>query len=183
MALSGLANKRLVAALVARGVPAVGVSGEDDGLLDARVAHDGLLGRVGAPHHADVSLLRHLVAGGFVPVVSPVARDGTREDGAALNVNGDDAAAALAAALGAGELVLVSDVAGVRVGGATAPSLDADAARAAIASGEAAGGMAAKLEAALLALDAGVPRVRVGDLTALSNPGAGTCITLSASLV
>lgn len=183
MALSGLANKRLVASLVARGVPAVGISGEDDGLLDARIAFRGTLGRVGAPHHVDVSLLRHLVVGGFVPVVSPVARDGASETGAALNVNGDDAAAAIAGALGASELLLVSDVPGVRIGGEPAAALDAGAARAAIATGEAAGGMAAKLEAALLALDAGVPRVRVGDLSALASRDAGTCITPSPSLV
>lgn len=183
MALSGLANKRLVAALVARGVPAVGISGEDAGLVDARLAHDGALGRVGAPHRIDASVVAHLLAGGYLPVVSPVARDGANAEGAALNVNGDDCAAALAAALGAEELLLVSDVSGVRADGVPAARLDADAARAAIASGEAAGGMAAKLEAALLALDAGVPRVRVGDLAALADASAGTCITLSPSMV
>lgn len=169
MALSGSANKRLVAALVGAGVPAVGISGEDAGLLEARVTAGGALGRVGEPRCAGAGLLAHLLAGGFLPVVSPLARDadagasdGTA--GAALNVNADDAAAAIAAGLGAAELLLVSDVPAVLDGGRPVASLGSDAARALIARGVAAGGMAAKLEAALAALDAGVPRVRVGGL-------------------
>ena len=181
MALSGAANKRLVAALVALGVPAVGLSGEDAALLSARRG-DPALGHVGAPAAVNVALLRHLAAGGYLPVVSPLSRDaGAGAEPGALNVNGDDAAAAVASALGADELLLVADVPGVLLGGAAAPTLDRDAATAAIASGEAAGGMAAKLDAALAALAGGVARVRVGDLAALGDPARGTAIVTDPS--
>jgi len=179
MALSGSANKRLVSRLVSAGAPALGLSGEDASLLVARRA-DGPLGCVGEPAAVDIALLRHLLAGGWLPVVSPLSRDAAASAAAggvgALNVNGDDAAAAVAAALGADELLLVADVPGVLLGGTPAPRLDAADARAAIASGEARGGMAAKLEAALAALAGGVARVRVGDLAALADPARGTTI-------
>lgn len=176
MALSGAANKRLVAALVALGVPALGLSGEDAALLAARRG-DPRLGHVGEPAAVNAALLAHLLAGGFLPVLSPVSRDAEAgRAGAALNVNGDDAAAAIAAALGADELLLVADVPGVLLGGTPAPSLDDAAARAAIDSGEVRGGMAAKLEAACGALAAGVRRVRIGDLAAVADPARGTAI-------
>jgi acetylglutamate kinase len=188
MALSGVANKRLVAALVSEGVRAVGLSGEDAGLIEATVALGGTLGRVGEPMCPNPSLLTHLLEGGFLPVVSPLARDaGAPPPGAALNVNADDAAAALARSLGAAELLLVSDVPAVLVDGRPAATLGADEARALIACGVAAGGMAAKLEAALAALGAGVLRVRVGDLDLITGagrigvPAPGTTLSLERS--
>lgn len=188
MALSGSANKRLVAALVGEGVRAVGVSGEDAGLIEATVTRGGALGRVGEPICPNVSLLTHLLAGGFLPVVSPLARDaGGAGPLAALNVNADDAAAAVAGALGAAELLLVSDVPGVLVDGRPATSLGADRARSLVAAGVAAGGMAAKLEAALAALGAGVAQVRVGDLALIATAGGpdqarpGTTLSLERS--
>ena len=176
MALSGTSNKRVVGALVGAGVAAVGVSGEDAALLVADVA-DPALGRVGRVTRVDGRLLETLLAAGFVPVVSPLARDATGEG--ALNVNGDDAAAALAAALGADEVLFLADVPGVLVAGAVVPSLDAAAARGLVADGVAAGGMAAKLDAALAALAAGVPRARIGGLDALRDPASGTLVSLA----
>lgn len=183
MALSGAANKRLVARLVGAGAPALGLSGEDAGLIAAQPLDGGALGRVGTPARVDAHLLRHLLAGGLLPVVSPVSRDARRTDGAALNVNGDDAAAAIAAALAAEELLLVADVPGVLVAGAPSAALDADDVRALIADGTAAGGMAAKLEAGLAALHAGVERVRIGDLDAILDPARGTMLAPTRSLV
>jgi len=176
MALSGTSNKRVVGALVGAGVAAVGVSGEDAALLVAEVA-DPALGRVGRVTRVEVRLLETLLAAGFVPVVSPLARDAAGEG--ALNVNGDDAAAALAAALGADEVLFLADVPGVLVAGAVVPSLDRAAARALVADGVAAGGMAAKLDAALAALAAGVPRARIGGLDALRDPASGTLVSLA----
>ena len=176
MALSGTSNKRVVGALVGAGVAAVGVSGEDAALLVADVA-DPALGRVGRVTRVDARLLETLLAAGFVPVVSPLARDAARDG--ALNVNGDDAAAALAAALGADEVLFLADVPGVLVAGAVVPSLDAAAARGLVADGVAAGGMAAKLDAALSALAAGVPRARIGGLDALRDPASGTLVSLA----
>lgn len=178
MALSGSANKRLVSAMVGAGVPAVGVSGEDAGLVRAVAAERATMGEVGVPSTVDGALLRLLLGGGFCPVISPLARDADAVAGV-LNVNGDDAAAAIAVALQASELVLVSDVPGVLVDGAPVSHLDGDAARALIERGVARGGMAAKLDAALGALARGVRTVRVGAVQALTDPAAGTVITLA----
>jgi acetylglutamate kinase len=183
MTLSGSANKRLVARLVARGVLAVGVSGEDGRTLAARALDPESLGAVGAPSSVDTMLIDHLQRGGFVPVVSPVARDEMASDGSPLNVNGDDAAAAIAAALGADELLFIADVPGVLVDGAVVPVLDPETADRLAAGGAATGGMLAKLEAARAALAGGVSRVRIGDVNAIGDPASGTSITLTPSAV
>jgi acetylglutamate kinase len=172
MVLSGVANKRLVAALLSAGVAAVGISGEDASLVVARIVDRQTFGAVGAPSAVDTAVLAALWGGGFVPVLSPLARD--EASGDALNVNGDDAAAAIAAALGAQELLLVSDVPGVLAGGAVVPRLDAEQVAAMMADGTATGGMIAKLEAAQRALAAGVASVRIGDLDAIADAAAGT---------
>lgn len=178
MALSGSANKRLVAALVNAGARALGLSGEDGGLIGARVA-DADMGRVGTPAVINAQLLGYLLAGGYLPVISPVSRDvdGATADTAALNVNGDDAAAAIAIAAEAGELVLVSDVDGVKVNGVAVPWLTPEEIPELIADGTAAGGMAAKLDAAVAALDGGVPRVRIGNLAAIADLDRGTVVS------
>ncbi|MBK5189825.1 MAG: acetylglutamate kinase, partial [Gemmatimonadaceae bacterium] len=110
MALSGVANKQLVDALGTEGIAAVGISGEDGSLIVARALNARVFGRVGAVAGVNDALLRTLLAGGYLPVISPVARDGEGVAGGALNVNADDAAAAIAASLGAEELLLISDV-------------------------------------------------------------------------
>ena len=177
MALSGLANKQVVSALVAAGAPAVGISGEDAGLLRATPIDAATFGHSGTPAVVDPAVAHALLAAGFLPVISPVAARAEADTAGAYNVNGDDAAAAIAAALGAGELYLMADVPGVldaerqRI-----PRLSLTAARALVASGVAGGGMAAKLDACAAALDGGVGRVRIGDLAALTQPDAGTAI-------
>lgn len=178
MALSGSANKRLVAALVTAGARAIGLSGEDAGLIGARVV-DPAMGRVGAPAVINARLLEHLLTGGYLPVISPVSRDidSVAPETAALNVNGDDAAAAIAIAAEASELVLVSDVEGVVVEGTVVPWLTPEDVRELIADGTAAGGMAAKLDAAVAALDGGVPRVRIGNPAAIDDPDRGTVVS------
>ncbi len=179
MVLSGATNKRLVAQLLSAGVRAVGLSGEDAGLLTARIT-DPEFGRVGGAMTAHPELLTHLWSGGFLPVVSPLGRDADDPQGGGLNVNGDDAAAAIAAAIGADELLLVADVAGVLdEAGAVIAELDGSAAQSLVASGVAKGGMAAKLEAGALALRGGVRRVRIGDLRAITDAAAGTRLVLS----
>jgi acetylglutamate kinase len=185
MALSGSANKRLVASLVGQGVRALGISGEDAALLTATPVDAAKLGYVGAPHRTNVELLWHLLDGGYVPVISPVSRNACVGSGnpaslgaaAALNVNGDDAAAAIAVALAADELLLVADVPGVLSDGAVIQHLSASAAHHLMSTGTAAGGMRAKLEAALSALHGGVIRVRIGDLNAIDDPSGGTLLT------
>lgn len=194
MALSGLSNKRLVAALTRVGVHAIGLSGEDGPLLFADVLSGGSLGAVGTVRTVDAALLRVLVANGYLPVIAPVAAmrtSVTRErslhgdlptstvDGlaSALNINGDDAAAAIAVALGAGELLLVSDVAAVRIDGQPLAELSPALAEQAIAAGQIVDGMVAKVRAALAALEAGVVRVRIGTVDMLDSPDRGTVLT------
>jgi len=175
MALSGSANKRLVATLVGHGVRALGLSGEDAGLLTATPVDVERFGYVGVPHRANVQLLWHLLDGGFLPVVSPVSRNacaGATSPGS----NGDDAAAAIAVALAADELLLIADVGGVMSDGAVIPRLRVPVARELIAGGTAAGGMRAKLEAALTALAGGVERVRIGDIAAIDDATRGTVL-------
>jgi acetylglutamate kinase len=179
MALSGSSNKRLVARLIDAGAPAIGISGEDAGLITADAVPEQALGRVGTPTAVRAALIDLLVRERFLPVISPVARG---RDGP-LNVNGDDAAAMVAAATGAAELILLADVPGVRDGSGVVPSLDPDGARGLIASGIADGGMAAKLEAAIRGSQLGVASIRIGDLSALTDPTAGTILTAAASLV
>ncbi|MBP6771459.1 MAG: acetylglutamate kinase [Gemmatimonadaceae bacterium] len=177
MVLSGLANKQLVSALTMAGAPAVGISGEDAALLRAVPIDVAVFGFAGTPTRVDRRVIDALLAQSFLPVISPVATHDDQTIGGALNVNGDDAAAAIAAALGADELFLLADVAGVLDDTrARIPVLTLDAARELVASGVAAGGMAAKLDASAHALAGGVGRVRIGDLAALSVPDAGTSI-------
>lgn len=185
MALSGSANKRLVSALNDHGVSALGLSGEDAGLLCAAPLDLDHYGFVGQPVSVNVPLLEHLLAGGLLPVISPVSRhEATAESGGAatLNVNGDDAAAAIAAAMKAEELLLVSDVAGVMVGGVPVDELDAERAQELIANGVASGGMGAKLQAALSALAGGVERVRISDIAAIESLDRGTVLTREESV-
>lgn len=183
MVLSGGANKQLVSALTAVGVPAVGISGEDAALLPAKPIDLATLGASGAPGSVDPGLVIHLLRGGYLPVISPVGTDTNDPAHGALNVNGDDAAAAIAVALGAKELLLMVDVEGVLDGDrALILTLTLPDARAMVESGVAGGGMAAKLEACEIALSGGVSRVRVGNISSLTWPDAGTVIVGDAAI-
>lgn len=181
MVLSGLVNKRLVSLFTAAGVPAVGLSGEDGGLIDAQPLGIEEFGHVGMPARVNDAILSALLGAGYLPVISPLAKSA---DGiGALNVNGDDAAAAIAVATGAGELLLVADVDGViGADGIALDSLDVETARELIASGTASKGMAAKLEAAHAALAGGVPVVRIAPLAGILDGALGTTMTLAPSL-
>jgi acetylglutamate kinase len=183
MVLSGIVNKRLVNELVTVGVPAVGISGEDAALIRAEVIDFASLGYAGRPVGINVKVLRTLMSGGYLPVVSPVAYNATEGLGGTLNVNGDDAAAAIAAALGADELLLIADVEGVRSSAADLiPILHNDSVRELISNGTAGGGMAAKLESALAALASGVGLVRICDIDGLVEADRGTSIAQSQSV-
>ncbi len=178
MVLSGLANKQLVSALTAVGAPAVGVSGEDGGMLRAEPIDEATFGHAGSPTAVDPTLVHTLLQAGYLPVISPVATHADTRIGGALNVNGDDAAAAIASALGASELFLLADVPGVLDDAQQLiTTMSLAEARQLVASGTAAGGMAAKLDACAHALVGGVVRVRIGDLAALTHPDAGTRVS------
>jgi acetylglutamate kinase len=168
MVLSGVVNKGLAAGLTAAGVPAVGISGRDGGLLRARLESD--LGRVGTPEEVDSAPLCALWEAGLVPVVSPVS---SGPSGEAVNVNADEAALGLARALGARSLVYLSDVDGVRVGGKTVESLSPEEARRRVEDGTIAGGMALKVRVALEA-SAAVPEVVIAGKARLLGTFPGT---------
>ena len=181
MVLSGLVNKRLVSHLVAAGAPAVGISGEDDAMLTAtRIAS---LGYAGKPAAVKIELIQTMFDAGYLPVISPVAGEEGGEHGEALNVNGDDAAAAIAIAMNASELLFIADVEGV-LDGAGAPMTYLEKAEAMELAGAGVinNGMTAKLEAGFGALAAGVERVRISTMDGLSDPTVGTLLSLEQSL-
>jgi acetylglutamate kinase len=173
MVLSGRINKRIVSALVAAGVDALGISGEDASLLLASPREGGALGRVGTVEIVRIELLASLLRIGLTPVVSPISR-GT--DGGALNVNADEVATAVAAQMRATELLFLTDVPGVHDGSSTIASLNVPDAIGLMESGIARGGMAVKVEAAIAALRAGVSCVRIGGLEMLIDNSAGTAV-------
>ncbi len=178
--LRGVVNSELVSGLRDLGVDAVGLSGVDGGLLIAeRVRGMGLVAHVVGLRR---DLLDAILVGGQVPVVAPLARD---EQGVVCNVNADDAAAGIAAGLGARQLVLLTDVDGVLgADGLRRDTLTADDAEALIESGVVVGGMVPKIRAALAALalegaeaviaDAGAPDALA---RAVDDPTFGTRIT------
>ncbi len=153
---AGLVNKRVVAAINAAGAAAAGLSGADGRLLECRIA-DPALGFVGEPvavHPAAVLALREA---GIVPVVSSIGWAPGDGPDQLVNVNADTIAGSIAAAVGARQLVFLTDVDGVcGADGAVLPALSGAAARALIAEGTIAGGMIPKVEACLGALAMGV---------------------------
>ncbi len=146
--LRGVVNSELVAGLRGLGVDAVGLSGVDGGLLIAeRIPELGLVAHVVGLRR---DLLDSVLVGGQVPVVAPLARD---ETGTVCNVNADDVAAGIAAGLGARQLVLLTDVDGVRgADGERIDSLTAGEAETLISAGVISGGMVPKVRAAIAAL-------------------------------
>lgn len=179
MVLSGPVNRLLVTALRGAGIDAVGLSGADGGLLTAAQVSGGL-GYVGEITRVRTALIDSLLLAGLTPVIAPVTPDPAGSP-IALNVNADSAAAVIAAALSAAELLFVSDVPGVLADGEVQPSLTTGDIEPLIADGVAAEGMAAKLRAAERALSGGAKAVRIGDLRMLSEPKAGTRLVVASS--
>lgn len=177
MALSGSINKDIVRSLRGVGCQAVGVSGCDGHLIDCALVPG--LGRVGVPETVSPALLLALIETGWTPVVSPVS---SGPDGEAVNVNADEAACALAAALGAERLLLLSDVEGVQVEGESVTSIDVTEVEGLISAGEISGGMVPKVRSAVLAVAAGVERVVIaGFAGGLLDAVRGTEIVAGAS--
>ena len=160
--LAGLVNKELVASLAGRGAKAVGISGADAGVLRARIG-DAALGFVGQIMEVDATPLRHLLAGGLMPVIAPVALEWSDHGptGQLLNTNADTAAGAIAAALAAGHLFFLTDVPGVKANGEVLPMLPAAQVASLVQSGVIEGGMIPKVEACLAAAAAGSESVIV----------------------
>jgi acetylglutamate kinase len=180
--LCGAVNKRIVQAINDQGGRAVGISGKDDDLMVC-VADDPELGFVGRPVEMNVQVLRDLYNAGIIPVVAPVATGVA--DNETFNVNGDTAAGAIAGALKADRLLLLTDVSGVKdETGAVVTQLTPEQVRDMTARGVIAGGMIPKTETALLALEQGVRAVVILDgripnaclLELFTDHGAGSLI-------
>lgn len=177
MTLCGWINKRIVAELSGHGVDAVGLCGVDGAMLRVRklVTGDVDLGWVGEITDVRVELLNVLLAQGMTPVVAPVSLG---PDNRLFNVNADQAAAAIAAALRAEALDFVSNVEGIVVDGAVVPALDEVQSANLIGLGKIHGGMVPKVNAAVEALLGGVSAVRIVDLPGLADETAGTTLRL-----
>lgn len=184
MVLSGRVNKRIVQAINAQGGRAVGLSGKDANLMVCNPTHPEL-GFVGTPAEIDASFLRSLGEADTIPVIAPI---GAGRNGETFNVNGDTAAGAIAAALEADRLLLLTDVAGVKDSdGNVLTELTPDQIRTMTADGVIAGGMIPKTETALAAIEGGVRAVVILDgrapnaclLELYTEHGAGSLIRLA----
>ena len=203
MVLSGAVNKEIAHWITMAGrkadVRGIGLSGKDAGLLtvektrrtkrdpDSMIEHEVDLGFVGEPTRVDPKLVRRLLESDadWVPVIAPI---GVAEDGQTYNVNADTVAGAVAGALGAKRMLLLTDVAGVKgADGEIIRQMTVDEARGLIADGTATGGMIPKLETAIAAVESGVEAVVILDgrrphamlVELFTEHGAGTLVKAS----
>jgi len=201
MVLSGAINKEIASWITQAGATAdvrgVGLSGKDAGLITVEKASRTRidpassleavvdLGFVGEPSHVDPKLVRGLIDSedDYIPVIAPI---GVAADGTTYNINADTVAGALAGALKAKRMLLLTDVAGVLdADGKLVRQLTLDEARAAIAEGVVTGGMIPKVETAIAAVEAGVEAVVILDgrrphamlVELFTEHGAGTLVT------
>ena len=169
MVLGGTVNKQITAHINLIGGKAVGLCGKDGGLIRARKIEAKSrttgetidLGLVGEVVRVVPDVLKTLEADGFVPVIAPI---GVGENGEAYNINGDTAAAEVAAAVTAEKFILLTDVPGVLDGeGKRISTMTEDDARKAIEDGKITGGMIPKVKCGLTALKKGVRKVHIID--------------------
>ena len=181
MVLSGRVNNRLVQAICEEGGKAVGLSGKDASLVICKQT-DPALGFVGTPVAVNPQILRDLHAADAIPVIAPL---GMGRDGETFNMNGDTAAGAIAGALKADRLLLLTDVEGVKdKSGKVLTEIDPKIIPDLIADGTIAGGMIPKTETALAAMNDGVRAVVILDgrapnaclLELFTDHGAGSLI-------
>ncbi len=195
MVLSGSINKQVVTEINKAGGTAVGISGKDGSMVIARRLQKAKrdpdsnlekfidLGYVGEPHEVNTDLLDTFEESSVIPVIAPLAVGG---DGETLNINADTMAGAVAAAIGANKLIILTDIAGVMDGdGNLVPELDLDRAHALIDDGTIHGGMIPKVETCITAventvraatlLDGRIPHVLL--LEIFTEHGVGTMIT------
>lgn len=189
MVLAGRANKTLVTMICGAGGSAVGLCGKDAGLFQSlRLQEPAGLGLVGEVSEVRGEIVRTLSDSGHIPVIASV---GMGPEGESHNLNADHAAGALAAALGASKLVILTDVPGVMrsIDGESKmqSELTADEARRLMSDGTVSAGMIPKVEACLRALDRGVPSAHIIGTTEphallleiFTEEGIGTMITVA----
>ena len=160
MVLSGRVNKRIVQAINGQGGRAVGLSGKDAGMITCTPSSPDL-GLVGEPDEINPAILHTMFEANIIPVIAPL---GAGRNGETFNINGDTAAGAVAAALKADRLLLLTDIDGVRdASGRVVTELSADQIRQMTRDGVIAGGMIPKTETALAAIEGGVRAVVILD--------------------
>jgi acetylglutamate kinase len=186
MVLGGRINREIVELVNRGGGRAVGLTGNDAGMLQVRrklrAGED--IGRVGEVEHVDPAPIRAVAEAGFIPVIAPIGVDA---GGTTHNVNADEAAGAIARALRAEKLILLTDVEGVKdAGGRLVRQLSEAEARKLVDERTIREGMIPKVECCLDALRGGVARTHIIDgrilhavlLEIFTDGGVGTLITL-----
>ena len=194
MVLAGSINKSIVSAIEEAGGHAIGISGKDGSLVEARklrskrpprgsVEKATDLGYVGEPTKINPHVLEVLMSTDVIPVVAPI---GIGPEGETYNINADTVAGAIAAAMGASKLILLTDVDGVLdKNKKLVPKLTAKEAKAMVADGTATGGMIPKLETCLTAINGGCQAAHILDgrqhhvllLEVFTELGIGTMIS------
>ncbi len=186
MVLGGRVNREIVELVNRGGGRAVGLTGNDAHMLQVRRRQPGGrdIGRVGEVEHVDPQAIHAVAEAGYIPVIAPIGVDA---DGTTHNVNADEAAGAIARALRAEKLILLTDVEGVKdAGGELIPQLSESEVRKHVAEGTIREGMIPKVECCLDALRGGVSRAHVVDgrlvhavlLEIFTDGGVGTLLTL-----
>ena len=185
MVLAGSINKTLVNLLQMNGGKAMGISGMDGRLIEARIK-DERLGYVGDVVHVNIEPVTDLLEKGYIPVISTIGCD---RDGNTYNINGDTAAAHIAGALGAERLIMLTDIAGIlrdrNDPASLIPAITIDEARQLRADGVISGGMIPKVECCIDAIHRGVKNAIIMDgriphsilMEILTDEGAGTMVS------
>ena len=184
MVLAGKVNKTLVNLIQTKGGHAVGVSGIDGGILEARMKNEDL-GYVGEITKVRTQPINDLLEKNYIPVISTVAGD---RQGNIYNINGDTAAAYIAGALGAERMIMMTDIAGILMDkddpSTLLPQVTVSEAKALYDSGIISGGMIPKVDCCIEALENGVNNVVIMDgriphsilMELLTDEGAGTMV-------
>ena len=185
MVLAGSINKTLVNLLQMNGGKAMGISGMDGRLIEAKT-RDERLGYVGDVVHVNIEPVTDLLEKGYIPVISTIGCD---RDGNTYNINGDTAAAHIAGALGAERLIMLTDIAGIlrdcNDPTSLIPSITIDEAHKLREDGVISGGMIPKVECCIDAIHHGVKNAIIMDgriphsilMEILTDEGAGTMVS------
>ncbi|WP_216828329.1 acetylglutamate kinase [Alkalihalobacterium elongatum] len=173
MVLCGKVNKNLVIKLQVAGLNSIGLSGCDGKLMTATPIDKEKLGYVGEPVSINKDMLQQLIDSDLVPVIAPI---GIGEDGERYNINADTAAGVIADALGAKQLLFVTDVPGILKNGSLLEQVTTEEVEQLIESGTIYGGMIPKVKAAIKSLQGKIEAVMIVN-------GKGTSLTKHGSIV